>query len=417
MDKVNRISHNVEMSALFSRKKRIYLDYAAATPVRKEVLRAMEPFHREAFGNASAVHREGQVAREAIETSRATVARMLRIRKNEVHFVSGGTEANNLAILGVLEGMFHAGRIPEECEVITTALEHPSILGALEKLKEKGVVVHTVPVDGEGLINHALFEKLLSEKTILVIFAYANSEIGVVQDVKRITRAVRKSRTAKKSIFPLVHLDASQAPLYLSCEFDSLGVDLMTLDAGKCYGPKGIGIFVKKHGVPFRAPFQGGDQEGGVRPGTESTALIVGCALSLEIAERERENRVRQVESIREYAFEALLTIPGVIVNGSRDSRIANNINISIPGIDGEYATVVLDTKGIAVSTKSACSGATGSGSSVIYALGGDDARALSTLRITVGEETTKRNIDVLVRVLKEHVVWTREKFDQLTKK
>lgn len=411
------ISHNVVVKSLFFKKKRIYLDYASATPVRAEVSRAMRPFESEVFGNASAVHREGQVAREAVEVSRATVAELLRIRKDEVHFVSGGTEANNLAIVGLCEALLHAGRKGEECEIISTALEHPSIVGVLERLQERGVVVHTVPVDADGCIDHASFEALLSKKTVLVTCAYANSEIGVVQDVKRITRAVRKCRIEHGHSFPFVHLDASQAPLYLSCAFDSLGIDLMTLDAGKCYGPKGIGVFAKKHAVPFRSLFQGGDQEGGVRPGTESTALIVGCSVALSLAEKEREQRVRRVCEIRDYAFKELSTLSGVVVNGSQESRIANNVNISIPGIDGEYLTVVLDTHGIAVSTKSACSGASGSGSAVVYALGGDDARALSTVRITLGDDTTKRNIDEMVRVVKMHVDRTRKIFDQISKK
>jgi len=405
------------MSLFGRRKKRIYLDYAAATPVRKEVALAMCPFERVEFGNASAVHEEGRHAREAVETSRARIAELLRIRKDEVFFVSGGTEANNLAILGLCEALCSEGHLPQDCEIITTALEHPSIARVLEQLKKRGVVVHTVPVDAEGLIDHVVFEQLLSSKTVLVTCAYANSEIGVVQDVKRMTRAVRKCRKEHAHAFPFMHLDASQAPLYLSCAFDSLGVDLMTLDAGKCYGPKGVGVLAKKHAVPCHPLMQGGDQEGGIRPGTENTPLIVGCAEALYCAEKGRMVRARNVEEIRDYAFTALETIPGIVCNGSRQARIANNINISIPGIDGEYATVVLDAHGIAVSTKSACSGASGSGSSVVYALGGDDARALSTIRITLGEETTKRNIDEMVRVLKGHVERTHTVFDQIQKK
>ncbi len=400
------------------RTKRIYLDYAAATPVRKEVLLAMKPFEDRQYGNASAVHGEGQVAREALRASRATVAKILRIKKDEVIFVSGGTEANNLALFGVCEALFHAGRAPEECEIITTALEHPSLSGVLARLKERGVVVHVVPVDSEGLIDQALFESLLSIKTILVTFAYANSEIGVVQDVKSVTRAVRKHRTRHAHAFPYVHLDASQAPLYLPCTFDSLGVDLMTLDSGKFYGPKGVGVLAKKHHVPLRPMFSGGDQEEGMRPGTENVPGIVGFAEALRYAEKDRSARVQKITDLREYAFQSLLSsLSDSRANGSRESRIANNINISIPGIDGEYAVVVLDVHGIAISTKSACSGASGSGSSVIYALGGDDARALSTLRITLGEETTKRNIESLVRVLQEHVEKTRVVFDQIHKK
>ena len=396
---------------------RIYLDYAAATPVRMEVLKKMTPFQSESFANASAIYKEGTDARQAIQRARAQVAGALRIKKEEVFFVSGGTEANNMALVGLLEALIDSGRSLDTCEVVTTALEHPSISEILKQYQQKGLRVEHAPVDVDGLIIHSEFEKLLSDKTVLVTFAYANSEIGVVQDVKAITRAVRVFKKEHKTAFPYVHLDASQAPLYLSCAFDALGVDMMTLDAGKFYGPKGVGIFAKKHGVPHAPLMRGGDQEGGVRPGTENVAGIVGCAEAFGIAVRDYEVRAQRVAAIREYCFKELSTITGVVINGSRNQRIANNVNISIPGIDGEYAAVVLDANGIAVSTKSACSGATGSGSKVIYALGGDDARALSTLRITLGEETTKRNILRLVRVLQKHVAHMRETIDQINKK
>ncbi len=407
----------MSMLKRFFGKTRIYLDYAAATPVRKEVAVAMAPFMRGDFGNASAIHAEGRFARKAIEQSRKLVAELLRVRKEEVFFVSGGTEANNLALVGVIEALASSGRSYSDCEVITTAIEHPSILGVLARLKEKGVVVHTIPVNTTGLVDLSQFKRMLSPKTVLVSIAYANSEIGVVQDIKKISHGVRQYQRDSPQANISIHVDASQAPLYLPCALNSLGVDLMTLDAGKMYGPKGVGVLIKKHAVALQPLFIGGDQEGGVRPGTENTALIVGCAEALCIALKEQEARVQKVRALRDYAFDEINQyISGVLVNGSLDERIANNINISIPGIDGEFAAVTLDTHGIAVSTKSACSGLTGSGSAVIYAMGGDDARALSTIRMTLGEETTKGEIDHMVRVLKTHVEKTRQALDQLHK-
>ena len=377
----------------------------------------MAPYAREHFGNASAIHVEGQHARDAIEHARARCAEVLRTRNSEVFFTSGGTESNNLAISGALE---HAlcTRAPEACEVVTTAIEHPSVMGVLARYAARGVVVHQVPVSEDGRISLSTLTQLISPRTILVTCAYANSEIGVVQDVKAIARIVRAHRATVKSVYPLMHLDASQAPLYLPCACDSLGVDLLTLDAAKCYGPKGVGVLVKKQHAPIAPLFAGGDQEEGLRPGTENTALIVGFAEAFVRAQRTYVQRAQKLEKLRDYGIEEILrSIPGAVVNGSQEHRIANNINISIPGIEGEYAAVVLDHHGFAVSTKSACSGASGSGSAVIYALGGDDARALSTVRITLGEETTKRNIYACIRVLQKHVAFMRAKFDQIQKK
>ncbi len=385
--------------------KRVYLDYAAATPIRREVLRAMRPYLEGNFGNASAIHMEGQKARDAIEASRATIATLLAVKKHEVYFTSGGTESNNLAIGGLLEALKARGESLDTKEVITTALEHPSVLGVLERYKKEGLKICSVPVTSEGLIDIKAFSALVSKRTVLVTLAYANSEIGVVQDVKALTRIVRAHRASTTSAFPYFHLDASQAPLYLPIEQNRLGVDMMTLDLAKCYGPKGVGVLMKKDAVPLCALHGGGEQEEGLRPGTEHTAVIVGAGEALRIAISGQEKRTLRVRTIRDFAFaEIQKNFPGALINGSKEERIANNVNFSLHGIDGEYAAVVLDHYGFSVSTKSACSGATGSGSKVVYALGGDDARALSTLRVTLGEETTKRNISDLIRVLKRHV-------------
>lgn len=412
-----RFSHNTFVMywrRLFT-PRRIYLDHAAGTPLEAGAKRILALYAGKE-GNPSAIHKEGQALRTSIEHARGEVASLLGVRSGEIIFTSGGTESNNLAISGLMEALEESTHTLSECEIITTTLEHPSILAVLASWKKKGVTITYVPVSEEGLIDHAAFERLLSPRTVLVTFAYANSEIGVVQDVKRITRAVRNYRKETKSAFPYVHLDASQAPLYLPCSVTMLGVDMMTLDASKCGGPTGAGLLVKRHAVPLLSILNGGSQEEGLRPGTENTGAILASVFAYRHAQQGREAWAQKVSALRDYAIDALRAIPGVILNGSPEDRIANNINISIPGIDGEYATVVLDTHGIAISTKSACSGRTGSGSSVIYALGGDDARALSTLRITLGEKTTKKELDQMVAVLKTHVSRTREYLDQASK-
>jgi len=396
---------------------RVYLDHAARTVVRPAIARMIAKASGKDYGNPSAIHAEGRRAGALLKEARSLVARLVSVRPRDVYFTSGGTESNNLAIKGILTGLHAAGRAYADMEVVTTAIEHPSILGVLDMMAAEGVSVIQIPVNEEGLIDEAAFKNALNAKTVLVTFAYANSEIGVVQEVKRLSRTVRAFRKEENSAMPYVHLDASQAPLYLSCDMQSLSVDLMTLDAQKYCGPAGVGILVCRGQVPLMPLLQGGSQEEGLRPGTENAPAIYGAALALEEAEQGRDARVRRVSILRDFCFDALLSIPGHIVNGSRTARIANNVNISIPGVDGEYAAVVLDTAGIAVSTKSACSGRRGSGSRVVYALGGDDARALSTLRVSLGEETTKRNIRRFVRVLERHVAKTRADLDLRSKK
>jgi cysteine desulfurase len=397
---------------------RIYLDYAAATPARPEVLSAMQPYFADDFANASAIHAEGQKARAALRAARATIAKLLKIRAEEVTFTSGGTEGNNLAIFGVVDAAIAQGFALRDLEIITTMIEHPSVLEALDALEKRGIGVRRAPVTEEGRIDANAFRELLSPKTLLVTFAYVNSEIGVIEDVKRIVRTVReyerkyeegdeRKSGAERRIF--VHLDASQAPLWLPIAMDALGVDLMTLDAGKCYGPKGVGVLAHRRHVPIRSQSFGGDQEGGLRAGTENVPLIVGCAEALRIAQESHEKRADEVGALRDLFFTELQrVIPHVLINGSREHRVANNCNISIPGVDGEFAVVTLDAHGIAASTRSACAGNQEGGSHVVAAITGDKERAHNTIRFTLGEETTEEDLRRTVKILSEHVAETK---------
>lgn len=397
--------------------ERVYLDFAAATPVRPEIIVMMEPYMRNISANPSATHFEGRQARQAIESARDGVAKVLHVRSDEVFFTGGGTESNNLAIFGAVRMLTSQGAAEKDIEIITTRVEHPSILEVVAELERKGVVIKYVPVDEEGLIDLNIFKELLSPKTALISLAYANSETGVVQDVKKISRIVKEYRSDLGEVRPLIHLDASQAPLYLPCAVDSLGVDLMTLDSGKCYGPKGAGVLIKKSYVKLAAQLYGGDQESGLRPGTENTAEIVGSARSLVIAQERHEGRSAQVGEMRDLLIAELQKeIPKLQINGSAVHRIANNVNISIPGIDGEYAVVALDVNGVAASTRSACSGTTSGGSHVVTAMGGGEERALGTIRFTLGEETTEDDVRRAVTVLKTHVIMVRGKLDQIKK-
>ncbi|MCB9812038.1 cysteine desulfurase [Candidatus Nomurabacteria bacterium] len=399
-------------------EKRIYLDWAAATPLLPEAKVAMLPFLEGDFGNASAIHQEGQVARRAVENARDGVARVLQVRPEFITFTSGGTEANNLAILGSLEAMCEGkasasttceGKASAEMEVITTRIEHPSVMNTMSALKRRGVVVKYVDVDEEGVVELAHLRELLSEKTVLFSVAYANSEIGVVQKLHGIKKVLREAEETYGTKI-MFHLDAAQAPLWLNCQFGSTGADVMVLDAGKFCGPKGVGVLVRSRRVELVAAAFGGGQEAGLRPGTENVAGIVGAAVALEVAQSDWCERAKRARSVRDGGIKGLLeTIPNAILNGpTGEDRLANNINISILGFDTEYAAVWLDSKGFAVSTKSACSGAGGGESTVVKATSADAARAASTLRFTIGPGTTNEDLHALVTALMAHCALMR---------
>ncbi|OGG66209.1 hypothetical protein A2Z56_00730 [Candidatus Kaiserbacteria bacterium RIFCSPHIGHO2_12_45_16] len=392
------------MFSLIRKKRRIYLDTAAATPLRKEVRAAMLPYLETEFGNPSAIHAEGIAARSAVESSRQKVATTLGIRPEGVLFTSGGTESNNLAILGRLKYLARKEGIAySDMEVITTRIEHPSIMSLVPVIEATGVTVRFVEVDGEGKITVAALEKVLSPKTVLVTFAYANSEVGVVQNVSRLVRTVRqfeKTHTHGRRI--VIHIDAAQAPLWLPCSLTPLGVDMMSLDVGKCNGPKGVGMLVLRGNVPLLPILYGGGQEQGLRPGTENVANIVGAATALTLAQADYQERAASVSKLRD-SFIDLLTeaLPEVLLNGPQgEERLANNINISLPKLDTEYAVVYLDAQGIAASTKSACAGAGGGESTVVSTMTGNSERAKSTIRLSLSTDTTLADAKYVVEIL-----------------
>ena len=384
---------------------RTHLDYASSTPVRPDVLEGMLPYFSDVWANPSAIYAEGVLAHTVVEEHRTLLARTLHVRVDDITFTSSGTEANNLALIGLVEKMHDSGRAYDTMEIITSRIEHPSIIETVRLLEKRGVQITYVPVTDEGLIDTKSLETFLNEKTVLVSFAYVNSEIGVVQDLKKITRIVRKWNDAHHDNKIFTHSDACQAPLWLPCELDMLGVDMLTLDAGKCYGPKGTGILAHRHWVSLTSLTLGGGQERGLRSGTENVPLIVGGVRAIVRAQKEWETRASQITKLREYGI-ALIEkeIPEALLNGSRESRVANNINISIPGVDTEYATIWLDARGVAVSTKSACATGDGAGSSVIREISEDESRALATLRFTLGEDSTKEEIETVISLLKEYI-------------
>jgi len=425
---------------------RVYLDHASATPILPEVMSAMMPYFTESFGNPGSIHSEGMIAKSAVLHARTTVARMLSVQPESVTFTSGGTESNNLGIIGVVEAKHQSGLPYNQIEIITTKIEHPATSKTFEYLGSMGVVVNFAPVDGGGEIILSELAALFTPRTLLVSVAYVNSEIGVIQDIGAISRVIAKFskqlsilgatetgvipgvQTKLDDLYTLygednfeqnnkevrrlrsseiyLHVDAAQAPLWLPCELSRLGCDLLSLDAGKFGGPKGVGALVHLKRVPLVPISFGGGQEVGLRPGTESVASIVGFANAFLIAQKNWTENSAKVGALQQYFYTQLSkNIPTAIINGVvGEARVVNNINISIPGIDSEFAVVTLDVAGIAISTKSACSSAGGGASTVVQTITSDTARASTTLRFSFGAKTTKAEIDTALSALKKHI-------------
>ncbi len=408
------LCHDFEMNFLNFFKRRAYLDFAAATPLDPQVAKVMRQYEAIDFANPSAIHKEGVRARAAVESARQKIATTLGIRAEGVLFTGSGTESNNLAILGYVKYLARErGVAYSDMEIVTTALEHPSVGSLLPILESTGVVVRQVPVNEFGQITTKALAEVLSAKTVLVTFAYANSEIGVVQNISRLARQVRESEK-KFGTKIVIHIDAAQAPLWLPCEMVRLGVDMLSLDAGKCFGPKGVGVLARRGGVALLPIMYGGGQEQGLRPGTESAAAIVGAASAIEKAQTLHIKRAEEVMKVRDRAIALILKeLPGTVLNGPTGvDRLANNINFSLPRFDTEYAVVYLDTYGVAASTKSACAGAGGGESVVVKAITNDAERARSTIRLSLGPKSTLSEVALAVKILKRFC----EKMTPLTK-
>ncbi len=400
--------------------KRIYMDYASTTPLDPKVLKAMLPYFGEKFGNPSSIHTEGVEAKKALEAARKSVGLILNARANEMIFTGGGTESNNLAIFGAVRALEKSGVPISKMHFVTTVIEHSSVLECFRELEARGARVTYVPVESNGIVDPRKIAAALRPETVLVSVGYANNEIGTIQPVPKIARGIRNFRDGKtqstktkfqtnsKSQFsnfqtPIFHSDASQAPLYLDCSVERLGVDLLTLDGHKMYGPKGIGVLYVRRSVRLAPMLFGGGQERGLRSTTENVPLIVGFAKALEMAAASRVKESVRLTKLRDFCHSNILQNVGMtkmIINGDMKERLPNNINISIPNLDTEFALLQLDAAGIACSTKSSCLGSEG-GSYVVRALGGGESRAVSTLRFSFGRGTTKKDVDFLLARLK----------------
>jgi cysteine desulfurase len=403
--------------------KKIYLDNSATTPLDRKVISAMKKYWRKSFGNPSSIHKMGVEAKNVLEKARKVIADFLNAHDREIVFTSGGTEANNLAIFGV-KNYFEALLLNKEVDeitqkqgfetkmhFITTEIEHSSILECFKKLEKDGHEVSYLKVDQFGLVNPKDLREIIKSETVLVSIGYANSEIGTVEPLREIIKEIRhkkKEFSREKNGLPYFHSDASQAGLYLNMNVEELGIDLMTIDAQKMYGPKGVGALFVRDGIKIEPIILGGGQEAGMRSGTENIPLIVGFSKAVEIAKEKKEKESDRLVKLRDGFFDSIKkTIPSAFINGHLEARLPNNINISIPGQDGEMLVFRLDEKGIVCSSASACS--SGSGESYVVrnisekmnlSKGEVDSRAKSTLRFSMGKDTSKRHLKYLLKIL-----------------
>ena len=407
----------------------MYLDFAATTPLDPRVQEAMEPFWREEFGNPGGLYEEGRRAKEAITNARESIARIIGAKADEIIFTSGGTESDNLAIFGVAKAALskmsnlggstlESGR--EKPHIITTQFEHHAVLHPCKQLEKEGFDVTYLGVGEEGIINPEDVKNALRPETALVTIMYANNEIGTIQPIREIGKIIKEFRDQKKSAppynlqpttynLPYFHTDACQAAGYLDVNVNNLGVDLMSINGSKMYGPKGIGFLYKKMNAKLAPILYGGGQEMRLRSGTENVPLIVGLARAFEIAQAEREEESRRLTELRDYFIGRIMRgIPKVALNGHAVKRLPSNVNVSILDIEGEALVLYMDAKGISFSTGSACTSESLDPSHVILALGKPYEFAHSSMRFTLGRATTREDIDYVMEHLPNTVKWLR---------
>jgi cysteine desulfurase len=382
-----------------SESPEIYLDHAATAPLDPRVKAAMLPYLGEEFGNPSSLHVTGRRAKQALDDARDDIAKVLHCRASELIFVSGGTEADNLAILGIYRAYKEKGN-----RIVSTTVEHHAVLNPIEHLiKKEGAEGIFVKVDRDGLVDPANIVAALNDKTLLVSVMYANNEIGTIEPIAEIGKAIgvwKKANNRKPNEAPFFHTDACQAAGALSLDVNELGCDLLTLNGSKIYGPKGAGVLYVKTGLRPEPLIYGGGQEWGLRSGTENIAAIVGLAKALVLAQAERETENARLVSLRDKLIAGLLQIPKTRLNGHPTKRLPNNANVSIMDIEGEAMLLYLDEAGFRASTGSACTSASLDPSHVIAAIGLPYEAAHGSMRFTLGHATTEADIDKLLKTL-----------------
>ena len=393
------------------KNKKIYLDYVATTPVDKKVFEKMKPYFSEKFGNPSSVHTLGQEAMSAVDEARKNVAKFLRSKDSEIIFTSGATESNNLAIKGIVRKYYaDFGQEAPKPHIITSAFEHHSVLHTCEELKKEGLIeLDLLSVKENGIVNVEKLKSLIRDNTLLISIMYVNNEIGTIQPIAEIGQIIatqnelRRENKLRKIFF---HTDAVQAINYLNCDVENLGVDLLSFSGHKIYGPKGVGVLYIKSGTAIKRVQDGGEQEYRLRAGTYNVPSIVGLGEAIKnIGNSEHLQRNKKIKELRNYLIDRILKeIPNSYLNGDKEKRTPNNANFRFDNIEGEGLLLSLDMEGIFASTGSACSSGSLDPSHVLLALGLKHEQAHGSLRLTLGRNTTKEEIDFTVEKIKEIV-------------
>ena len=375
--------------------KLVYMDHAATTPVRPDVLEAMLPYFSESFGNPSSIYTLAQEGRKAIDDSREAVARVLGARMSEVVFTSGGTESDNTAIKGAAFALRDSGN-----HIITSSIEHHAVLHACRQLESLGFDVTYLPVDRDGLVDPDDVGRAVTDRTTVVSIMLANNEIGTVQPLADVARTV-KGEADRRGRRIVVHTDAVQGAGLLDLSAPALGVDLMSLSSHKFHGPKGVGVLYVKRGTPFEPQQMGGGQERERRSGTENVPGVVGMAKALSLASEERESLNAHCRYLSDRIIAGLReSVDAVHLNGHPTERLSNNVSVCFESIEGEPVLLGLDFAGICASSGSACSSASLEPSHVLLAIGRSEELARGSLRITLGADNTEEDVDYLLSVL-----------------
>jgi len=368
----------------------VYLDYTAATPVDPAVLQSMMPYYSERFFNPSALYESARTVRKDIDNARRNVAQVLGSKPSEVYFTAGGSEANNLAIRGVMENA--RGK-----KALISAVEHESIRRMMDVFK-----IEIIPVDSRGCVDLGALANMLDDTVALVSIAYANNEVGVVQDLPKISNVLKEARrrTGEGVIF---HTDASQAANYFTVDVNRLGVDLMTLNGGKLYGPKQSGCLYVKHGVVLSPQVYGGGQENGLRSGTENVPQVIGFAEALTLAQKSAKDENSRLMNVRKILVRDIESMGGVVY-GSSKHTLPNLVLASFDGVDNERLVMELDEDGYIVANGSACKAGSDDVSQSLLALGISESEIRSSIRISMGRQTTEEEIRRFVGVLRTKV-------------
>ncbi|QGP90750.1 Cysteine desulfurase IscS [Neomoorella glycerini] len=378
--------------------RRVYLDHSATTPVRPEVLDAMLPFLKdEAFGNPSTIYSYGREAKKALDEARAKVASLIGARPEEIFFTSGGTEADNLALIGTAAANEKKGR-----HIITSSIEHHAVLHTAQYLMRHGFKVTFLPVTPEGLVRVEDVEEAITDETILISVMHVNNEVGTIQPIKEIGHLARE----RGIIF---HTDAVQSVGKIPVNVDELNVDLLSASSHKIYGPKGVGCLYIRKGTRINPILHGGAQERKRRPGTENMPGIIGFGRAAELAGQELPAEMERLQALRDKLIDGIMSrIEDVQLNGDREKRVATNANFSFRYVEGESLLLSLDMKGICASSGSACTSGSLDPSHVLLAMGIPHEVAHGSVRMTLGRDNTEADIDYVLEVMPEIVARLR---------